>query len=128
MLWYIPDHLRAIEDPGIEAAMKTSLDSPAKFNVGDVCVYWNPGYEFHSEKLEITEAYSFMRVYNPTGRFIDTDGERFDYRWGYAARAIGGKPSFYAAHDLLEPDHSIRHIRLVGAAETDRHEHGQAAA
>ena len=127
LAWYIPEHLRPIEDPGYESALKASLASPARFNVGDVCIYWAPGHDFHGEKLEITKAYQFMRANTPTGRFIDTDGKRFDYVWGYVAREIGGEPCFFSAHELRDIDHNIRHIRLVGAVETDTHEHGQAA-
>lgn len=128
LVWWIPDHLRAIVDPGIEAAMKCSLASPARFNVGDICMYWNPGHEGHGEKLEITSAFEFSRVRDPAGRFIDKDGDRIDYRWGYRAREIGGRPYFYAAYELLDIDHSIRHIRLVGASRSETNENTQFAA
>lgn len=128
LIWYIPEHLRAIVDPGYEAAMKASPASPARFKVGDVCVYWGHDYENHGEKLEITGAFGFYHVTSFTGRFINADGNRFDYKWGYVTRAIGGEPFFCAAHELLDIDHSIRHIRLVSAAQTDTNENIQFAA
>lgn len=119
---------RREEDPGFEAAKKGSIASPARFNVGDVCTYWKPGYEGHGEKLEITTAFEFCCVRDSAGRFIDKDGDRIDYRWGYRAREIGGKSHFYAAYELLDRDHSIRHIRLVSAPQTDMNENRQFAA
>ena len=117
LVWYIPEHLRAIEDPGIDAAMAAAHASPATFKVGDACVWWCPGYKDHGEKLEITGGYRFRRINSTTGRFIDKEGYRFDYRWGYWARAIADKPHFYPAYELRDINHGIRHIRLVGAAD-----------
>lgn len=117
LVWYIPEHLRAIEDPGIDAAMTAAHASPARFKVGDACVWWCPGSDNHGEKLEITKGFQFCRHNSLTGRFIDKDGYRFDYQWGYWARAIADKPYFYPAYELRDIDHGIRHIRLVGAAD-----------
>lgn len=128
LIWYIPEHLRAIADPGHEVAMKASTASPARFKVGDVCICRKPDYMDDGEKLEITGAFEFRCVLNSAGMFINKDGERFDYRWGYTAREIGGSPYFYPAHELLDIDHSIRHIRLVGAVPADDKENRHAAA
>lgn len=128
LLWYIPKHLQAIEDPGIDAAMDALLDSPARYKVGDVCLCHSPGDEFHGEKLEITRGYGFVRSNSRTGHFIDKNGRRFNYRWGYVARSIGGEPLFYAAHELMDTDYRTRHIRLIGAVQDDTNEISQTAA
>lgn len=129
LLWYIPEHLRATEDPGIDAARAAAHASPARFKVGDACVWWNPGFKNHGEKLEITGGFQFCRINSPTtGRFIDKDGYRFDYRWGYWARAIADRPYFYAAYELRDINYGIRHIRLVGAVRDDTNEISQTAA
>lgn len=94
------------KDPGYESALKASSDSPARFHIGDVCIYWEPGYDLHGEKLEITSEYQFFRVDN---------GGRFDYKWGYLAREIGGQSLFYPAHSLVDINYRIRHLRLIGA-------------
>lgn len=105
---------RDTKDPGYESALKASSDSPARFHIGDVCIYWAPGYDFHGEKLEITSEYQFFRVNSQDGRFFD-DGERFDYRWGYLARELGGQSLFYPAHLLVDINYRISHLRLIGA-------------
>lgn len=127
LLWYIPKHLQAIEDPGMDAARLAACDSPAKFKVGDVCLYCNPRDRNHGEKMEITGGFHYTRVNDIAGRFIDKDGKRFDYRWGYTARAIGGEPYFYAAHELMDTSHRIFHIRLIGAVQIDTNEISQTA-
>lgn len=124
----ISEHLRAIKDPGYEAALEASLASPARFNIGDVCIFWRPGDEDHLEKMEITSPFEFIRVNDSDGHFIGKGGERFDYQWGYMARAIGGKSYFYAAHELRDLNHRISHIRLVGAVSNDTNDDRQTAA
>lgn len=117
---------RDTKDPGYESALKASSDSPARFHIGDVCIYWAPGDDFHGEKLEITSEYQFFRVNSQDGRFFD-DGERFDYRWGYLARELGGQSLLYPAHLLVDINYRIRHLRLIGAVQDDTNEVGQAA-
>lgn len=128
LLWYIPKHLQAMEDPGIDAAWLAARDSPAKFKVGDVCLYCNPRDRNHGEKMEITQGFHYTHVNDVAGRFINKNGKRFDYRWGYMARAIGEKPYFYAAHELMDTDYRTRHIRLIGAVQDDTSEISQTAA
>lgn len=124
----IPEHLRVVKDPGYEAAKEASLASPARFNVGDVCVCWQPGHGDHLEKMEITSPFGFRRVNHSDGHFIDKDGDRFSYQWGYLARAIGDESYFYAAHELRNLNHRISHIRLVGAVSDDTNDDRQTAA
>jgi hypothetical protein len=47
------------------------------------------------------------------GPFISNEGVRFEYRWGYDVRKLGGEPSFLEAGRLRDPDYSVRHVRLV---------------
>ncbi len=122
----IPEHLS--EDPGYEAAKEASLASPARFNVGDVCVCWQPGHGDHLEKMEITSPFGFRRVNDSDGHFIDKDGDRFSYQWGYLARAIGDESYFYAAHELRDLNYCISHIRLVGAVSDNTNDDRQTAA
>ena len=118
LIWWIPAHLRVIDDPGYDTAITAApLVSPARFNVGDLCVY----REF-DETLEITSGFGFYRVNHPAGGFITKEGRRLDYKWGYAARRLGGQPLFYAAHQLAELNGGVRHIRLVGGVRPDTNE------
>ena len=47
--------------------------------------------------------------------YVDPDGNRVRYAWGYVVRGLGGTPFFSPAHQLRGIDGNIGYLRLVGS-------------
>jgi hypothetical protein len=95
------------------AALAQHHETEARFNVGDVCVYWNPEHEAHGTKVEIVRGFGLCLLSDDDGPYIDGEGGRVSYQYGYLARKLGGKEIFFRAHELRDEDWNLRHIRLV---------------
>lgn len=63
--------------------------------------------------VEIVGDYKLWRVRNPNGVYVDKDGDRLDYKFGYLARAPGRESFFFPPCELFEPDGSVRYLMLV---------------
>lgn len=113
----------------MKKAKEAACASEARFKVGDVCIYWRPNYESHGVRLEIVGRYDFYQIADDDdGPYLDDQGNRVRYAWGYLARELGVKEFFYAAHRLRDLDCSIRHLRLVGTAPASTDDHLKPAA
>jgi hypothetical protein len=91
---------------GSRTARAAFLPYYSRLQVGDVCANEN------GELLEIVEGYDFYRVTSDDGEYVDETG-RFDWRDGYVARRLGGKPFFFAAGYLAAPDGKPMHLRAA---------------
>lgn len=97
-----------VDDPGFnEVTKKMTAENPALFKVGDAAMLRDGSI------VEIIEEYKLQQVWCEDGPFLDRDGERMGYKFGYTARAPGGEPFFYPAHYLYDVDGSVRHLKLV---------------
>jgi hypothetical protein len=102
------------------AALAHHQETEARFKVGDVCVHWYPNSSYHGTRLEITEGFDLYRVFDESGPYIDGNGERVSYKYGYCARELGEKSHFYPAHQLRDENWNLRHLQLVGSDNTQR--------
>jgi hypothetical protein len=94
-----------------EAAKRLLPQSVSAFKVGELAIIHCPGYELDGSKVEVVCEYSLRKL---ASRY-DANGN--EYQYGYMVRALGDRPVFCPAHTLRDPDHSIRHLRLVSTAQ-----------
>lgn len=103
----------ALPDPGYHAFRSAQPETAAQFKVGDVVISCDPSSKRFGERLEITRGFDLFRALEEEGRYIDASGARFNYRWGYVARVLGGKEVFYPAGELREAGGGARHLKAV---------------
>lgn len=96
-----------MKDPGWDAIRGALPSSPARFNVGDLCMHVD-GYH-----LEISGEYRLHKVMHDDGRYMDEAGRTFNYKYGYSARQLGGSAYFYEAGELLDAEGCVKHLQLV---------------
>jgi hypothetical protein len=106
------------DDPGIETACKRSAESPARFQVGEQVRFWSP---FVNDKRDgarrvITGGYELRSVPEDDGAYVQRDGSRVSYRWGYTAEnPATGETFFYPAAQLQSVDYVRGHLRLAAS-------------
>jgi len=108
------------DDPGMDVARQRLQDSPAQFRVGERVRYWSEWIDDERDGalLEIVDAFALQLVAPcENGEYVDKDGVRIAYRWGYGARPSGGDTEtiFYPAYKLQRLDYKRGHLRLVEA-------------
>lgn len=96
------------EDPGLdEAAKRMAQESPARFKVGEAAMLED------GTIVEVAGEYSLWCVRGRHGVYVNEEGDRRSYQFGYTARAPGEKAVFYAAHELFELDGDVGYLKLV---------------
>lgn len=96
------------EDPGLaEAAQRMTGENPARFKVGEAAMLED------GTIVEIVGDYKLWCVRSQNGVYMDKEGDRIDYKFGYLARAPGRERFFFSPCDLFEPDGSVRYLKLV---------------
>lgn len=110
-------------DPGLEEGRRRLHDSPARFAVGEPCLYFrDEGTEYGAEAT-VVGGYDLYTVLG--GPYIDAEGERFSFMYGYLIALKGCKDTFICcAHQLTRDDCRPSHIRLVASASASRAGHG----
>ena len=105
------------DDPGIEAARKRLIDSPARFNVGDRVRWCSPWVDDDDDgkELIVTGEYALHIVAaDDDGPFVMPDGRRITYKVGYLCRGRQDNESrFFPAGELQTRDYKTGHLRLV---------------
>jgi len=96
--WNIVDDMRGLG----ELVGALSDTTPARF---DVVVLYAPGYETDGITVEIVHAFGFLPM-------IDARGRK-RHRFGYYAKALGGKAFFAPAWMLRDAKGCVRHIRSI---------------
>lgn len=96
-----------MKDPGWDAFVKALPPSPARFNVGDLCMH------ISGHHMEISGDYALHKVMRKEGRYMDDAGETFDYAYGYTARELGCREFFFEAGELLGAEGYVKHLQLV---------------
>lgn len=104
------------DDPGIAEALRRAEEDFARFEVGDAARYWSEhvGDPIDGERVVITGAYTLRTVPSKKGVYVDRNGERINYRWGYLAR-LGGREYFVPAYQLQRLDYSCGHLQLAAS-------------
>jgi hypothetical protein len=105
-----------IGDPGYDGALAAELASNSQIKIGDICIVHKPLSSWDGERVEIIGEYKFRSVSCSDGQYVDDEGKRRSYRWGYTARAIDLEDKtgyFFAPHDLRDINYQVTHIRLV---------------
>jgi hypothetical protein len=105
-------------DPGEKEISARMSAGSALFRVGEKVRYWSEWNDDPDDgaRMVVSGEYALRKVHSEGGAFVDADGERFDYRWGYlAVRRDGSGPSefFYPALNLQTLDCKQGHLRLV---------------
>jgi hypothetical protein len=108
-----------LRDPGQEAAKRKLANSGALLKPGDIC--WIYGGDLHKQRCQITAPYGWHQVAAKDGRYVDAEGEHFNYRLGYRYRCQGIE-YFGTAGELvrLDSDAEYSHLRLVHDATRER--------
>jgi hypothetical protein len=113
------------DDPGIDEARRRMTDSPARFAVGDTCLFFHDDAEEYGHKVKIVGAFDVYFVTHKEGRFIRPDGARGDYRQGYRV-AFEDDPQRYIvfAWQLTRDDCKPSYLSLVAGLDVQRaHSH-----
>jgi hypothetical protein len=98
----------ALDDPGMAEMLLAAREQPQQFKVNDRGFCCSLG-----EHVVVTGAYQMWKSLNPDGAYIDKEGNRFNYRFGYRARTSQDRACFVRAGDLLDSDWRTRHLVLV---------------
>lgn len=99
-----------LDDPGMAAMLLAARDQPQQFKVNDRCFCGSL-----DEYVVVTDTYRMWQALSPDGAYIDKEGRRFNYRFGYAIRTDQDKSFFIRAGDLFDSDCRPRHLILVRA-------------
>jgi hypothetical protein len=104
------------DDPGFDEARRRLSDSPARFSVGDECLFFHDDDEY-GHKVKIIGGFDTYFVDCMDGHFVRADGQRGEYRYGYRV-TFEGDPTAYIvnAGQLTGADCKPSHIRLVACA------------
>ena len=103
------------DDPGKDEAMRRRAQSSACFEVGDKALYFPGGdYDYEGYEANIVETYKMYPVTEPDGAYIDSNGARFDYKFGYVIKTKAPDSRFWAPpYTLTRDDCKPSHLRLV---------------
>lgn len=104
------------EDPGFDTAKERLIESPAQFGEGEWVRFRSEWIDDEDDgtRLQITRGFALHRITPcPDGEFVDDDGTRISYRWGYVARTADGDEGFYEPYLLQSLDYVRGHLRLV---------------
>lgn len=106
------------DDPGMDEARRRLCDSPARFAVGEECLFFHDDSEEYGHKVKIIGPFDTYFVRSEGGHFICADGSRGDYLLGYRV-VFDGDPTPYVvvAGQLTRDDCKPSHIRLVAGLD-----------
>lgn len=104
------------DDPGKDEAMRRMAQSSARFEVGDKVLYFVGGdYDYEGYEANIVESYKMYTVTEPDGAYIDSNGARFDYKFGYVIKTNDPAHRFWVPPYTLtrDDDGKPSYLRLV---------------
>jgi hypothetical protein len=104
-----------LDDPGIEGAKRLAEDSPARFKAGERICYEEYGYTFDGT---IVGGYQMYSVVDDEGPYVQADGRRKSYRYGYLVKVSDGGEYFMLAHQLRRDNDTPSHLCLVASRTT----------
>ena len=108
-----------IPAPDSDVAAAEDAEGWRPFKEGDIAVYYSKlgNLECDGQTMSITRDYHYELVKRKAARYVDCDGERVDYQWGYCAKFLtgdsAGEEYFFPAYQLRSPRSEITHVRLV---------------
>lgn len=103
-------------DAGYAAALAQFFPSPARFEVGEPAMYFDNQDEYGSE-VRVAGSYGLHAVAADNGAYLGSDGQRFDYLFGYDLDCQG-EQFFGSPHQLTRLDGKPSHLRLVATRPT----------
>jgi hypothetical protein len=111
-------------DPGMEEVRQRMTESPARLSVGERVLCFDDRSEYGFD-VEVVKGYNFYSVASAQGSFVQDNGKRLDYQFGYVVKR-GDEQFFVAPHQLTREDCKPSHLRLVtrGAVQTTRADRG----
>lgn len=108
------------DDPGHDEAERRILDSSARFSVGQKVLYFPDGEDYGSEVV-IAKPYGLYSVLRDEGHYVQTEGTRVDYCYGYVVREPRDERTWFVRpYQLTLDDCRPAHLRLV-ASRQDSH-------
>lgn len=96
-------------DVGMDGALKAFAVGSAVHKVGDRVRCGN-------QSMVVTGEYRLRCVRAEDGEYIDSAGDRIDYRYGYTCQFRNGEEYFFPPHELTDDEGSSSHLRLVHGA------------
>ena len=103
------------DDPGMDEMRNRAAQSPACFDVGDAVLYFSDDAEY-GQKATIVGGYEMYSVTCEDGPYMDSKGQRLEYKRGYAIKCNGSDHRFFCpAHCLTGDDCEPAYLRLVAS-------------
>lgn len=97
----------------VEEMQRRQVAASACLHVGDRVLYFGPTDEYGHEAT-IDEGYQMFAVEDGDGPYIDRDGKRLEYRYGYTIKFKGSDiRHFVPAHSITRDDCKPAHLRLA---------------
>lgn len=105
--------------PSIEEMKRRLNESPARFEVGDSCLYFRDDGEPYGASVKIVGGLNLYRVSYEDGHFINEHG-RCEYQLGYVVQEEGQEPYFARPFQLTRDDCKPAHLRLVAGLDVQQ--------
>jgi hypothetical protein len=110
-LWRLPDP---------DEMIRRCNESPARFDVGDECLYFRDQSAEYGYTVRIIKGFGLHKIRTEDGHFLDEKGERVEPLFGYLVQATDGERWFAAPHQLTGDDCKPSHIRLVAGLDVQQ--------
>lgn len=98
--------------PGIDEMKRRLNESPARFEEGQLCLYFQDDGEPYGTSVKIVGGLNLYRVSYDDGHFIHEQG-RCEFQMGYVVQEQGQRPYFARPYQLTRDDCKPSHLRLV---------------
>lgn len=105
--------------PSIEEMKQRLNESPARFEVGDGCLYFRDDDQQYGTSVKIVGGLNLYRVSYEDGHFINEHG-RCEYQMGYVVQEEGHEPYFVRPFQLTRDDCKPSHLRLVAGLDVQQ--------
>ena len=92
-------------------ARQRMTESPALLAVGERVLCFDVRSEYGFD-VEVVKGYNFYSVASAQGSFVQADGKRLEYQFGYVVKR-GDERFFVAPYQLTRDDCKPTHLRLV---------------
>lgn len=100
------------EAPSIDEMRQRMNESPARFEIGEACLYFRDDDEEYGTRVKVVQGFDLYRVATENGHFIGKHG-RIDFRMGYVVQEDDGRSFFCRPHQLTGDDCKPSYLRLV---------------
>ena len=105
------------DDPGIDVVKRRLDESPARFGIGDACLYFGHDDEYGRE-AKIIEGYRLYSVRAGDGPYVKETGQRISYMYGYVIQLKGDEhPFFCRPFNLTRDDCQPSYLCLAAGGQ-----------